>query len=137
MKQLPVDVLLIVLKFLPRVNYFTSYPGKINSLLESLMIQRNCFWMKNGGCVNIIMICFCVSPVNCLCVWKIMWTMIIWIWQRMLFWIDCFLKFFLFVCGIIYFCVIGHSINLICPNIALKCILNIRKYQTTSIKNCM
>ena len=58
MKQLPVDVLLIVLKFLPRVNYFTSYPGKINSLLESLMIQRNCFWMKNGGCVNIIRYAF-------------------------------------------------------------------------------
>ena len=43
--------------------------------------------------------------------------------------IRCFIQFFLFVCGIIYLCVIGLNINLICVSSARKYILKRKNYQ--------
>lgn len=124
------------LRFLLSVNCFIIYQGKINCLWKIVPILRKCLKKISGGCVNITMICCFLWRINCHFVWKI-FMKITWPWQRMLYLMSCFIQFFFFVCRIIDFCVIGHNMSRTCVNVALKCALNIGKYQTASIKSCL
>ena len=142
--DLPAEVLMIIFSFLHpndneillHVNYFITYQGKTSCLLRNLTIVRNCL-KKMNGYMNIIIINFFLFLINYLFAWKILISMrIIYVRQRMSYWIRCFIQFFPFVCGIIYLCLIGLNINLICASSARKYILKIKNYQAESMKNC-
>ena len=143
--DLPAEVLMIIFSFLHpnnteiilHVNYFITYLGKTSCLLRNLTNVRNCL-KKMNGYMNIIIINFFLFLINCLFVWKILILMrIIDVRQRISYWIRCFIQFFLFMCGIIYLCVIGLNINLICVSSERKYILKRKNYQSAWMKNCL
>ena len=89
-------------------------------------------------CLHAVMIYLLISLIWFVSVWKSMVLMkIISLWQKVLWWINCFIQYYLFVSVIIYFSVKGANIPHGCAIVVQWCTLNMEEFLIILIRICI